>query len=65
MVMTDSRECVPGTHLEHEVVLFQPALLCLLGLGTPVQGLAPVLRQFCHHLSQLILMGTQLFLLQR
>lgn len=52
-------------HLKHEIVLLQPALLCLLGFVAPLNGVTPVLGQLCSHLPQLILMRTQLLLLQR
>lgn len=53
------------THLESEIMLLQPVLLGLLGLDALLDGVTPVLSQLRGHLPQLILMRTQLLLLQR
>lgn len=52
-------------HLKCEIVLLQSALLRLLGFVAPLHWVTPVLSQLCSHLPQLILMRTQLLLLQR
>ena len=46
-------------------MLLQPVLLSLLGLDASLDRVTPVLSQLCSHLPQLILMRTQLLLLQR
>lgn len=46
-------------------MLLQPALLRLLGLEAPLDRVTPVLSQLRSHLPQLILVRTQLLLLQR
>lgn len=52
-------------HLKREIMLLQSVLLHLLGFVAPLDWVTPVLSQLCSHLPQLILMRTQLLLLQR
>lgn len=60
-----SQEPPSRSHLKSEIVLLQPVLLSLLGLDALLDGVTPVLSQLRSHLPQLILMRTQLLLLQR